>query len=208
MASKELEKLMSQLKMNAPVKSMPVLTRAKSVNSNDPKKIGKPAVGPNGEAYDDEMGDFDENGNYHEYTHAERVRPDTFPRPRPAQSANHVRGQRNNRKDKVFNPEFQYTPDNTSILYDFKGLIPQYNPFNLQKRPDGSYDYENTSRDVLATILRRMISMYLTEKRRSTATIKSNKRLIRALLETKKLDDYEFRRMEEEQGYTRIYKRE
>lgn len=204
MASTELQKLMSQLKMNKPTTSMPVLARAKSVNSKNNKKVGDMVEGPDGQLYNPEQGYFDDRGNYHVYDTAPVIIPATSAHPHPAHSAHHVRRQRH--EPKVFNPDMQYTPDHISKLYDFQGEIPIYNPVLINRRSDGSYDFENTSPGVLAIILRRMISMYLTDKRRSTKTIRENKRLINALLETKKKDDYEFRKLEET-GYKRIYKR-
>lgn len=208
MASKELEKLMTELKNHTTTKKMPVLTRAKSFNSNQTKKIGVPTIGTRTEGEDEDR--RDENGIYDNSEEAEVRRDGVIVNHEVPGSGNHHSGahhstpnpgppngvnpftRRNKRAPKHFDPSKQYMPDYESRLLDFQGgELPTYNPHNLKRHSDGRWNFEATDHATLVIIVRRMISMYLSNKKKLTSQIINDSKMIGLLTRIKKSNEEE-----------------
>ncbi len=72
------------------------------------------------------------------------------------------------RKKEEFNPDYEYIPDSTSNLMDWKGKpLPKFDKTRLPRNDYGGIAWEQVPKNVLHTMLVRMIALFLSNKRRN-----------------------------------------
>ncbi len=78
----------------------------------------------------------------------------------------HSGGNRRDESDKVFDPVKEYVPDNTSVLKDYNGhVLPKFKPLPKDVNT-GGVTWDKIDDTNLSIIIRRMIAMYVRDKRK------------------------------------------
>lgn len=150
MASKELEKLMTQLKMNDSVRPKSAPVRAETN-----KKIKAMVPGPDGLLYDDTKGYYDKSNLYHATS-----KPNKRRLPKPSDQRQIPENSRwTKMEDKKYDVEKEYVPKNDDQkLLDYKGdPIPKIG--DLPRRSDGGVDWTRIPREQLLIMFAREHAM-------------------------------------------------